>query len=201
MDKKEKFLNLAFGISLIYWGVAGLYSAYESSSIPFLRWFISVLNFSVGALIIFRKPVINKGSLRSIVVSLPSLILGGIIFKFAKPLDSWSISEQLIFVVGGSFSLISFFYLGRSFSIFPDLRDVKSNGTFRLVRHPSYLGEAIMITICLITTDYWQAYIVYVLFIPSLILRIKQEEKLLSTSEVYRTYQLRVKWRLIPYIW
>ena len=201
MQFKEKLLNVCFGLSLFYWGVAGLFHDLDNASIPLLRWFITLLNFTVGGLIIFRKPVFNKGSIKSILISLPSLICGGLLFKFAKPLDAWSAQLQIVFVLGGTFALIAFLYLGRSFSIFPDLRKIKSRGAFRLIRHPSYFGEIVMITTCLLATEYWQSIFIYILFIPSIMFRIKEEEELLIISPDYRTYQEKVKWRLLPFVW
>ena len=201
MSFKEKLLNISFGLSLIYWGVAGFLHSYNGLETPTLRWVITLLNFTVGLLIIFRSPVFNKGSVKSIAMSLPSLICGGLLFKLAKPLVDWSLYLQVVFILGAVFALTAFLFLGRSFSIFPDVRKIKSMGVFSIVRHPSYLGEIIMITACLLATQYWQSFLVYMVFIPSIVLRIKEEEDLLIISSEYRNYQKNVKWRLLPYVW
>ena len=38
-------------------------------------------------------------------------------------------------------TVVSFLYLGRSFSITPEARELVTGGPFRYIRHPAYLGE------------------------------------------------------------
>jgi len=134
-------------------------------------------------------------------MSLPSLLCGGLAFKLSKDLSSWGFIPICIFLLGGGITLISFLFLGKSFSVFPSLRGIVSKGSYRLVRHPSYFGELLMIIACLIATDYIFSWSILLLFFPFIILRIEEEEKLLSTSEEYISYSQKVTWRLIPLIW
>lgn len=79
---------------------------------------------------------------------------------------------------------------------------VISNGLYRHVRHPMYVGNVIMmIGIPLALGSYWGLLFV----IPGafvLILRILDEEKLLNRElPGYREYGQRVPYRLVPGIW
>lgn len=202
MKKNELLINICLGCSLIYWGIAGFYTSNDTyESIPIIRIFITALNVLVGILILFRKPVLLNASLQANLISLPSFLCGGLLFKFAKPLFLWEAYIEILFIFGGSLTFISFLCLGRNFSILPKMRKIVSKGTFRWVRHPAYLGEMLMLLACLLSSDKWFSWVIFLLFIPSLVFRIQAEEKLLSKNEVYLNYKKEVKWRLIPFIW
>ena len=201
MTKKEKLLNIVFGLNLVYLGFSGLFYNYLGIETPIVRWFVTLLNVSVGLLIVFRSPVLSKPQFKSVLISLPSVICGGLLFKLSKSLDSWHFFVEILFIIGGLIALVSFLYLGKSFSIFPGRREIKSNGFYKLIRHPSYLGEFIMILACLISSESIYSLFVFLLFIPSIIYRIKEEEKVLLIDTSYILYTKNVKWRLIPFVW
>ncbi len=201
MKTSERLVNIAFGFSILYWGVAGFLAYNEGLNTPFIRFFITLLNLTVGFLILFRKPVIKSGSLKAVLYSLPSLVCGGLIFKLALPLNQWSLVSELLFTLGASMALLSFLMLGRNFSIFPGLRSVVSGGFYKIVRHPSFLGESLMLTGCLMAADGWLSLIPFLLFIPTIALRIKEEESLLLYDQGYLEYTRQVRWRLIPGVW
>ncbi|OBH56153.1 isoprenylcysteine carboxylmethyltransferase family protein [Mycobacterium sp. E2479] len=79
---------------------------------------------------------------------------------------------------------------------------VASDGLYKFVRHPMYVGNVIMMTgIPLALGSYWGLLFV----VPgtlALALRIVDEEKLLARDlSGYREYTQRVRYRLVPYIW
>lgn len=79
---------------------------------------------------------------------------------------------------------------------------VASHGLYKFVRHPMYVGNAIMMTgIPLALGSYWGLLFV----VPGtlvLALRILDEEKLLVRElPGYREYAQGVRYRLVPYIW
>lgn len=201
MKPTDKLLNICFGFSLIYWGLAGFYFTFEDSGASFLRIFITLLNITVGILILFRKPANKTISINSILISLPSLICGGLLFKLSTELSFWSVLTEILFIFGGTLTFISFLFLGRSFSIFPGIRQIVDRGVYQIVRHPAYLGESIMIAACLIEAKSSISIIPFIIFIPSLIIRINEEERLLMTTIKYQNYKKNVIWKIIPYVW
>jgi protein-S-isoprenylcysteine O-methyltransferase Ste14 len=201
MKKTERLFNTFFGLSLVYWGVAGLFENSNIYDTPYIRFFITLLNILVGFLIIFREPILKKTSLNSILISLPSLICGGLLFKLSNPLLLWNTYTEILFIFGGMFTLTSFLFLGKSFAIFPGTRTIVSNGLFRLIRHPAYLGESMMMTSCLLEAENIISLIPFVIFTPGLIIRIREEERILSKNIIYNRYKEQVRWRLIPYLW
>jgi protein-S-isoprenylcysteine O-methyltransferase Ste14 len=77
-----------------------------------------------------------------------------------------------------------------------------SNGWYRLVRHPMYFGNVIMmIGIPLSLGSYW-ALLILVPGLLTLVLRITDEEKLLTVDLAgYADYVRRVHYRLVPGVW
>jgi len=201
MKKKEYLLNILLGVSLIYWGIAGFWMGLKQEELSVIRIFITILNLLVGVLILTRKPALETGALRSMLISLPSLICGGLLFKLAMPLHLWSIYGQGTFILGGAITVVSFLFLGRNFSILPAMRETVSKGAYRWVRHPAYFGEMLMLTACLFCMQSYWSVLPFVIFFPAIVYRILEEQKLLSTYANYSTYMAKVKWRLLPYIW
>jgi protein-S-isoprenylcysteine O-methyltransferase Ste14 len=99
------------------------------------------------------------------------------------------------------FALVSLGVLGRSFGLVAANRGVKTRGPYGLVRHPAYTGYLI-------------TYLGYVAEHPSLLniallcvgtafqlVRIREEEDVLSRDSVYQRYRRRVRYRLIPLVY
>jgi protein-S-isoprenylcysteine O-methyltransferase Ste14 len=108
---------------------------------------------------------------------------------------------EAVQLVGVAFALVSLTTLGRSFGLVAANRGVKTGGLYRLVRHPAYTGYLI-------------TYLGYVAENPSLrnigllclgtafqLVRIREEEQLLSRDSTYQRYRRRVRYRLIPLVY
>jgi len=79
---------------------------------------------------------------------------------------------------------------------------VISSGPYSVVRHPMYLG---MLALTLATPvalgSYW-AFSPFLLMVPLLVMRIKNEEEVLARElEGYTEYCKKVKHRLVPMVW
>ena len=75
-------------------------------------------------------------------------------------------------------------------------------GLYNLIRHPMYLSIIlIFLSIPLILKSLYAFYL-FLLFPLILIIKIKKEEKVLVKElKGYSAYKLKVKYKLIPYIW
>ena len=200
MKRDELIINIALGLSIIGWGILGIRQAFFETYST-VRLFSASLNVFLGCFILFRKPVLKAGSFRSMLISLPSFVLGGLLFKMAHPFENWPLWLECTFVAGVIATTLSFSFLGRNFAIFPSLRAITTAGPYRLVRHPGYASESIMITTCCLANPTAFAILVLLAFFIWLYFRIEQEEQLLSQSEAYTAYQASVRWKLIPLIW
>ncbi|TMJ19383.1 MAG: isoprenylcysteine carboxylmethyltransferase family protein [Alphaproteobacteria bacterium] len=103
-----------------------------------------------------------------------------------------------LMVAGLMFSLAAKGFLRRSFGIVAASRGVRRGGPYRLVRHPMYAGYIVtQIGFLLINPSLWNAA-VYALSWTMQVMRIGEEEKILSRDAAYRDYQADVRYRLIP---
>lgn len=88
--------------------------------------------------------------------------------------------------------------LGRSFGLAPANRGVVSNGMYKLVRHPIYLGYVIAhVGFVLANPALWNV-VVLILADGALMVRACYEERTLATDPTYRSYLERVHWRVVP---
>ncbi len=79
---------------------------------------------------------------------------------------------------------------------------VISTGLYGVVRHPMYLGVLIMFLPTPIALGSYWALIPFAVLPVLLILRILNEEKVLSNNlQGYKEYCQKTRFRLIPYIW
>lgn len=200
MKKDEFFVNALLGLSIFVWGAIGLYiGLFEQPSI--VRVSSSILNLFIGVLIIVRKAAVKFGSIKSILISIPSLLLGGVLFKIAHPFHNWSLLSEFAFVISVLFTIVSYSFIGKNFSICPSLRSITTTGPYRIIRHPGYAGETALIFLCCIQNINPITVLVFISFIFSLYYRIIEEEQILSNSHEYIKYMSIVKWRVIPYLW
>ena len=108
---------------------------------------------------------------------------------------------QLLFGLGAILTLWAFYNLGTSFSILPAMRQICSTGPYRLVRHPAYLGELLMLLCFVLARPSWFQCFQYLLIIPMIVIRIQAEEALLSNHAQHSELQNNVRYRLVPGIW
>lgn len=198
MPRSERCFNLLLGLSILSWAFFGMGVAVATR--PFLTQLtISALHLCVGALVLLRAPVVTHGSLKSCLAGVPALLIGGWALRSAPP--NWTVVAHLVFLPGGCLAITSFLYLGRCFAILPAVRGIVTGGPFRMVRHPAYLGELIMVLGCWIAAPRLTNAGPLLALIPLVALRIVTEEQVLSRSSAYVAYSRDVRWRLLPLVW
>ena len=196
----ERLFNLSCGLSVLFWAVMGV--LHEGSFPPSLpRIIISLLNLTVGILFIIRQPLKAQGSLWILAAAIPGVVIAGGTLRAAAPLSTWPLEAQLLFTFGGLFAVLSFFFLGRSFAILPALRRIVVRGPYRLVRHPAYAGELVMIAAAVVARPNWLTFVLFIGAVPLIVFRIIAEERLLTEDDAYLEYRDTVRYRLVPGIW
>lgn len=103
--------------------------------------------------------------------------------------------------IGFSSQIFAIISLNKSWGIVPALRDIKTNGTYRFVRHPLYLSYFIAVTGFVINNFNYLNLSILLLFIALQVYRIQQEEELLSQDQRYLAYTAHTRWRVIPFIY
>jgi len=88
--------------------------------------------------------------------------------------------------------------LRRSFGVVAARRSVRHGGPYQIIRHPMYLGYLVTnVGALLINPSVWNLSIYGSSFLANL-LRIAEEERMLSKDSAYREYVGAVRFRLIP---
>jgi protein-S-isoprenylcysteine O-methyltransferase Ste14 len=154
----------------------------------------------VAALFLVRRPTNEVSSRRLAWVAAP---IGSFAMLLARPSPGGlpQLPCEALQLVGVAIALLSLGTLGRSFGLVAANRGVKTRGPYGFVRHPAYTGYLI-------------AYLAYTAENPSLrnaallvlstafqLVRIREEERLLSVDERYRAYTRHVRFRLVPYVY
>lgn len=105
---------------------------------------------------------------------------------------------QLLGVICASYSLL---ILGRSFGVVAANRGVRTRGAYRVVRHPAYASYLIVNIGYLLENPTPFNLAVAALSTCFQIVRIIKEEEFLCQDPAYRTYQERVRYRLVPFLY
>jgi protein-S-isoprenylcysteine O-methyltransferase Ste14 len=196
VSRIERACNLCLGLSVLSWSVLALLQP-----LAWPRLVISALNAVVGALLIARAPLVASGSPAALVLSLPGVAVAGLAVRLAAPLEAWPPPAVVLFAAGGALAASSFLLLGRSFAVLPALRGVVTAGPYRLVRHPAYLGELLMVLACPLARPWWGTAVAASAALPLVLLRIHLEERLLSRDPRFGEYAARTRFRLLPGVW
>ena len=92
-------------------------------------------------------------------------------------------------------------WLSRTIEVSED-QQVVSTGLYGVMRHPMYLATLFLFLSMPIILGSWWAVIPFLCYIPIIVARILDEERLLVMQlNGYADYCRRVKWRIIPFVW
>ncbi|MZP31031.1 isoprenylcysteine carboxylmethyltransferase family protein [Heliobacterium undosum] len=133
-------------------------------------------------------------------------IIPGFDFRFHwSSVPVWMIIASNVLVFLGYIFIIIVFNENRYASTVVQVEQEQSvitTGPYAIVRHPMYSGMLLMSLFSPLALGSYWAIIPSLLIIPSLILRIKNEEEVLRKKLAgYNDYCLKTRYRLIPSIW
>jgi protein-S-isoprenylcysteine O-methyltransferase Ste14 len=154
----------------------------------------------VSALMIYVARIVELGTRRQIIagtirenvtlrlfVTLGTVMLAGSWAEYflLRKTISWP-----LFAAGWVVALFSFYLrrqaiaaLGRFWSLHVEIREshqLVKEGPFRWVRHPAYSSMILeILSVALLLRSWWTAALVYAVFLPTLVARIRIEEKAL----------------------
>jgi len=187
---------------------AGLIAVWHSRTPDGLIWLamairtLGVVNTSIPILIVIfrRRAIARLHGFGPKIVALGGTFLP--IALFLLPYHPSSAATTLIsgtlLVAGGTLALWTWPHLGRSYSLMAEARKLKTDGPYRLVRHPLYLFEEINIVGIYLFFISPIATLILAVQIGCQLLRIRNEEQVLSsTFPEYREYQKTTS-KLIP---
>ena len=139
-------------------------------------------------------------------VFIAGFVLAGLDFRF-----SWSdvplpvvIAASVIFLLGyGLYAEVmrENAYLSRTVKV-EEGQTVVSTGLYGIVRHPMYTASILMFLSIPLIMGSWYALIPFTFYPVLMVVRIKDEEKLLTAELAgYEEYKRKVRYRMIPFVW
>ena len=119
----------------------------------------------------------------------------------AHPVAGPFAAFELVQLAGFAIVLVALGALGRSFGIVAANRGVKTAGLYSLVRHPAYTGYFISYLGYVAESGSLRNVILLAVGTAAQLVRISEEERMLSFDDAYRGYLERVRRRLIPFVY
>lgn len=117
----------------------------------------------------------------------------------------WLTIASLAFVLGAYLLALWVMMVNRFASRIIEVQSdqsVISSGPYRIVRHPMYLGAAIMFLFSSLALGSYWALPAFAMTIPFYVFRLLNEERvLLQGLPGYADYCLQTRFRLVPYVW
>ena len=154
-----------------------------------------------------EKQAAQKGVLAfSGLMFIAGFVVAGLDFRFGwSQMPTWVvITASVLFLV--SYALYAEVmrenaYLSRTIKV-EEGQTVVDTGLYGIVRHPMYMVTILLFLMIPLVLGSWYALIAFAFYPAIIIVRLKDEEDLL-TRELpgYTEYKQKVKYRIIPFIW
>lgn len=154
-----------------------------------------------------EKQATQKGVLAfSGLMFIAGFVVAGLDFRFGwSTVPTWAvITASVLFLI--AYTLYAEVmrenaYLSRTIKV-EEGQKVVDTGLYGIVRHPMYMVTILLFLMMPLVLGSWYALIAFTFYPVIIIVRLKDEEALL-TRELpgYAEYKQKVKYRIIPFIW
>lgn len=154
-----------------------------------------------------EKQTAQKGVLAlSGLMFIGGFVVAGLDFRFG-----WSKMPAAVTVIAAVLFLLAYLlyaevmrenaYLSRTIRVEEDQK-VVDTGLYALVRHPMYMATILLFMMIPLVLGSWYALIPFAFYPAIIIIRLRDEEKLLTRElSGYEEYKKKVKYRILPFIW
>ena len=133
-------------------------------------------------------------------------VVAGLDFRFG-----WSFMPSWVVITASALLLVAYAlyaevmrenaYLSRTIKV-EQGQTVVDTGLYGVVRHPMYAVTILLFLMIPLVLGSWYALIVFAFYPAIIVVRLKDEEDLLTRElSGYAQYKQKVKYRIIPYIW
>lgn len=171
-----------------------------------------VMYFKAPAFLAKRLDVKEKQATQKGVIAFSGLMflagfaVAGLDFRFG-----WSNMPAWVVIVASVLFLAAYAlyaevmrenaYLSRTVKV-EEGQKVVDTGLYSIVRHPMYMATVLLFLMMPLVLGSWYALCVFAFYPAIILLRLKDEEELL-TRELpgYAEYKRKVKYRIIPFLW
>jgi len=154
-----------------------------------------------------EKQAAQKGVLAlSGLMFIAGFVVAGVDFRFG-----WSDMPVAVTIIAAVLFLAAYAlyaevmrenaYLSRTINV-EEGQKVVDTGLYSLVRHPMYMATILLFLMIPVILGSWYALIVFACYPAIIIIRLKDEEDLLTRElSGYAEYKKKVKYRILPFIW
>ena len=154
-----------------------------------------------------EKQTTQKGVLAfSGLMFIAGFVVAGLDFRFG-----WSNMPSWVVTTASALFLVAYAlyaevmrenaYLSRTIKV-EEGQSVVDTGLYGIVRHPMYAVTILLFLMIPLVLGSWYALIAFAFYPAIIIVRLKDEEELLTRElSGYAEYKQRVKYRIIPFIW
>ena len=176
--------------------------------------------FIFGVYLFFKSPKLlerrlnnkEKENTQKFVILISALLfIGGFVICGLDYRYNWSSVPSYVTIISGTILLIGYVlyivvmkqneFLLRTINV-EEEQKVVDTGLYGVVRHPMYFSVLLIFMSIPLVLGSLYGFYVFLIFPVILIIRIKNEEKVLVLKlKGYSKYKLKVKYKLIPYIW
>jgi len=159
-----------------------------------------------------RLDVKEKQATQKGVIALSGLMfIGGFVVAGLDYRFGWSKMPGWVTVIGAVLFLAAYAlyaevmrenaYLSRTIKVEAGQK-VVDTGLYGIVRHPMYMATILLFLMMPVVLGSWYALIVFAAYPAIIIIRLRDEEDLL-TRELpgYAAYKEKVRYRILPFIW
>lgn len=108
---------------------------------------------------------------------------------------------ELAQLLGFALAIAGLVFLGRSFGIVAAVRGLKTSGLYAFVRHPIYTGYVIAYSGYVFENPSVRNFSLLAIGTAAQLVRIREEERVLAHDPAYRAYSMRVRYRLLPFVY
>ena len=176
--------------------------------------------FFAGIVMLFRSPDLLRKRLNaketeseqkqviawSGLMFLAAFVLAGLNFRF-----KWIVMPNWLVWLAAALFLFAYLlyaevlrenvWLSRTIEV-QENQKVIDTGLYGVVRHPMYMVTLLLFLSMPLVLGSPLSFLIMLAYIPLIARRIRNEEKVLAEGlEGYEAYRMRVKYRLIPFIW
>ena len=176
--------------------------------------------FFAGIVMLFRSPDLLRKRLNaketeseqkqviawSGLMFLAAFVLAGLNFRF-----KWIVMPDWLVWLAAALFLFAYLlyaevlrenvWLSRTIEV-QENQKVIETGLYGVVRHPMYMVTLLLFLSMPLVLGSPLSFLIMLAYIPLIARRIRNEEKVLAEGlEGYEEYRMRVKYRLIPFIW
>lgn len=153
----------------------------------------------------------KQGTQKGVVAFSGLMFIAGFVVAGLDFRLGWSYVPEWVAVVASVLFLVAYglyaevmrenAYLSRTIKVEEDQK-VVDTGLYGIVRHPMYAVTVLLFLMIPLILHSWYALIVFAFYPAIIVVRLKEEEELLTRElNGYAEYKKKVKWRIIPYIW